>query len=243
METEKIFDSIVYFDIGAYAPFQGQNIWLSPFENNQNDVYLQKKICFDPNFTEVYRESGKYIYYNCAVLDKNSDNVKFYMSKDPQNSALFMQNKEKHNTEYDAEWVHTIDEKIISCRELCGLVEENGGEIDIVKIDAHGSEYRILKSAGKYLSDIILIQVEMWFDDFYIDSFHVGEINSFLLESGFEPVKVVNGGRGKWIDVLYINRNTTKTNKLNLIKNLYDLHNSKCLNTILDKNGKFKWLK
>lgn len=213
--TNNILDSLVYYDVGA---INGRSF---PFNDGENDQYLKRWVGFDPNFEEEYKVDGKNIYYGYAVSDVEGT-VKYYISNRNINNSLFVANKEKFIGIHGRQMVLPKREKDIRCRMMENVIFENNGEIDILKIDAHGSEYPILIGTGKYLKDIIIIHVEIWNEDWYIGAKKGIETFEYLLNNGFIPKVCLEKSKGEWADIVFLNTNSHGY-KCDLCKSIYQL--------------------
>lgn len=83
--------------------------------------------------------------------------------------------------------------------------------LDLLWLDAQGSELNILKGCGDMLSNIRAIQVEAELKNLYLNQPLHPEIDSFLSEAGFEYIKNNGISRGGWfMEAIYINRKFKK---------------------------------
>jgi FkbM family methyltransferase len=208
-------NTLVYYDIGA---INGCSV---PFKNGDNDKYLKRWIGFDPNFKEEYRANGKNIFYGYAVSDVEGV-VKYNISKREVNNSLFVANKEKFTGIHGRQKVLPREVRDICCRRLENVISDNNGEIDILKIDAHGSEYPILQGVGRYLKDIIIIHAEIWNEGWYVGSVGGDKTYKFLIDNGFIPTIVMEVPRVEksWIDVVFLNK-FASGDKYDLCRKLY----------------------
>ena len=205
----------MYFDIGAYGgPYK-------PFDKEENMVFIKEWIGFDPLFENQIKE-GKYTYYNHAIFDDETEK-QFYIPRDKEISSFFIPNQEVYK-EFRYPKKHIVeDEKIVKCEKLSTFIEKHGGDIDILKLDVHGSEYNILKEIeiSRDIEKIIAIQIEMWFEYAHIGIKLRDVINEFLISNFFFPAVFTGGKKPSWREIVYINSKTDKLDKLELIKKLY----------------------
>lgn len=217
--------SLVYYDIGAFDEP------VFPFDRPENLVFLKKYIGIDPRF-ESDRTEGKYVFYNCVV--ENTDSTrKFYAEtldgfQNTGDASLLKR------TYLHSHPLVTVFE--VQCRRLSGIIEEQGGEIDVLKIDAHGSEMPILQGVEQYLKNMTAVNVEAWLSEWYKGHKLFDAVHEFLTLRGFSPIKILSTTIGVAVDLLYINRNAD-TDKINLVKTLYEVNDD-----VLDIGIKVEYL-
>ncbi len=217
-------NSLIYYDIGAEG---GPEF---PFREKKHKKFFNKYIGIDPFFPNPYVKQGKYIFYGCAVSNEEGDRT-FYLTppfkKRRLSSSLYKPNEEVSNKR-GVPLISLVSTKQVKCRKLSSIIDENGGEIDFLKIDAHGSEYPILKDIESYMDEIVGIQVESWFYDCYHDVHLLDSVCDFFKKhSNFSLGMIFDEPTafGDWAcDLVYINNSTNKVDKLNLIKKLYGIN-------------------
>jgi FkbM family methyltransferase len=84
------------------------------------------------------------------------------------------------------EWTRVVEKVPISTRRLDD-VEEIGGSIDYLKVDAQGSELAILQNGPRTLARTLVIQLEMPFLPLYRGQPLFADLDSFLRSAGFFP--------------------------------------------------------
>jgi FkbM family methyltransferase len=210
---EKTF---VYFDVGA-AP-EGLNIYSFPLNDPEKHKYLKKYIGIDPLF-ETAKNDGKYHYYNCAVGKEEGERL-FYVTQYKENSSFFVPTIPGKNNR-----LSITDQKFIKCVNFSTIIDQEGGCIDILKIDTQGSELEILESIPKYMNDIYAIHIELWCSYVaYKDIPLLDKIHNLLSSFCFVPYKLINTFKHsrEVADVLYFNEN--KLENVEKIKQLYDFY-------------------
>lgn len=213
---------MIYFDIGAYGEKQ------FPFGDEKALKFIKKFIAVDPRYKEEVRTCGKTTYHNYGIFDEEVTKT-FYIARDKKQNSIFPCDYEISKIfKYPKQsWVEK--EISLTCKKLSTLIEKYGGDIDILKLDVHGSEYNILKeieSTGD-LKKIIAVQVEMWFIPMYIGAVLGDKIHKFLSSNFFSPSLMMGGKITAWKDILYLNNKTEKLDKMELIKKLYNLNSQK----------------
>jgi len=208
---EKYLESISYYDVGAFGALQ------FPFDGGKNLKYLRKYVGIDPFFQNSLTD-GKFIYYKCVVSDTEGEKS-FYIVSPKISSSLFPTDKEEFGKTCRKKY--RCKETKVQCRKLSNIIYENGGDIDILKIDAHGSEYVILKDINKYLNQIASIHVEAWTTHCYQEAFLLDKTHELLTDNSFTPVLMVEPPQLFCLDILYVNNKYSDRDKLDFIKNLY----------------------
>ena len=200
---------LVYYDIGAFPEP------VFPFDRPENHVFLKKYVGVDPRF-DSDRVEGKYVYYKFAAHDTNT--TKKFHTDEP-----FEKSNDGSLLEYtDLHWHPSEPMFDIQCRKLSDIIRAHGGEIDILKIDAHGSEMPILRDVEGYLKDVTAVNVEAWCSKWYEGAELLDVTDKFLTSMAFAPVKIIDGS-AKWaVDLLYINT-CADVEKIELVKKLYEV--------------------
>ena len=110
-----------------------------------------------------------------------------------------------------------ISTKSVRCVRIDSIIDKIGMDFDFVKIDAHGSEYEVIKSIGNYIdSQIVGILVEVYFTEKYKNIYLAEEIFKLLKKHNFYSYMKI----GK-VDYLFIKDSESKKQKINFIKKIY----------------------
>ena len=148
-----VFD--VGSNIGSFFKFvskslKGKNIHIHSFEPGIKSCEFQKNLKISSNH--------KLFVNNLAVLDGKSRKVKFYeRSISSHSSTLPKPQMSAISSESNSYYVKTI-----SIDEYCE--DNNISIIDLLKVDAEGVDFEVLKSCEKMLKNnkIKLIKTEVW---------------------------------------------------------------------------------
>lgn len=210
-------NSLVYYDVGAFGGKQ------FPFDKEDNLKYIKEYIGIDP-FLKGSPIDGKSIYYKCVVSDEEEKEKDFYIIKPLCSSSLFCINEIERAKIAGKNAGCNVKKIKVNCRKLSNIINENGGDIDVLKIDAHGSEYVILKDVEKYMINIVAIHIEMWTAQWYEGAVLFKESHEFLKSHSFLPVYVVEPFQGISVDLLYVNDALCDKDKLDFIKELYGVN-------------------
>ena len=86
------------------------------------------------------------------------------------------------------------------------MVLNNVKEIDLLKIDAEGSEYEIVKGCFKNLKNIKMILFEHHYDDMIFKGYKFKDINDFLLQNNFKQIFKIKMPLRKTFEYIYKNK-------------------------------------
>ena len=85
------------------------------------------------------------------------------------------------------------------------MVLNNIKEIDLLKIDAEGSEYEIVKGCLKF-KNIKIILFEHHYDDMIFKGYKFKDINDFLLQNNFKQIFKIKMPLRKTFEYIYKNK-------------------------------------
>lgn len=134
------------------------------------------------NLTKQNKDCYKYNIISKLISNKK-ELTNFYICRDPGVSSILkpnlnflsnFQNSKRFNVEKEVE---------LEADTLDNLISE---EIDFIKIDIQGAEMKALEGAKKVLEKTIGLEVEVEFQQMYINQPLFGEINKFLIQKDFE---------------------------------------------------------
>ena len=175
---EKIFNKakldknkLTIFDIGANI---GQSIKRFRRKFNKSKIYS-----FEPNpeifknLVEIQKKDSNLKVFNFAFSNEDSITKLYYYKESGQNSLYPIKNKNKKN-------FFKVNTKKISTF----LKKNKIKKIDLLKIDTQGYELDIIKGCGNYLKKILIIEIELIFNDIYNKN-TISEIEKILSKFGF----------------------------------------------------------
>ena len=110
---------------------------------------------------------------------------------------------------------------IINCTRLDTILSSKLFTFDFLKIDAQGSDFNVIKSMGKYLNQLVGIQAEFYFKNFYENCILFNEANKFLIEAGFTCFGTIRKDNNLFNDFIYLKLDSPKIHKLALVKKLF----------------------
>jgi len=155
-----------------------------------------KVIAFEPDSREFsrLRSKGNIKYLNYALYDK-SQNLKYYVAKEPGKSSLFKANMDVLSQYENSQRYKEVKEEIISSDMVSNLdfiVErESIADVDFIKLDAQGSELKILEGGQKNLIPKVFgAQIEVEFIPIYIDQPLFRHIDEFMDNRGFQLIDI-----------------------------------------------------
>jgi FkbM family methyltransferase len=147
---------------------------------------------------------------NCAISDADGEQT-FYVNEPHYTSSL-----KKFNDEVKNKWVNPLgygNEIIVKTMKLSSLIEHLSLEnetISFIKIDTQGSDLDVIKSAEKYLSQILEIKCEAFItdkqNDLYVDEAKSVEIIEFMNQNNFELTKNEINSTKLWCDLTFKNK-------------------------------------
>lgn len=174
---EKIFNKkkldknkLTIFDVGANI---GQSI------NRFRKKFKKAKIySFEPN---------PKIYKNLIKIQKTDSNLKvfnFALSNKNSLAHLYRYKESGQNSLYPKKNERNFFIKI-NTQKISTFIKKNKiKKIDLLKIDTQGSEIDIIEGCGDYLKKILIIEIELIFDDTYNKN-SISKIEKILSKYGF----------------------------------------------------------
>lgn len=189
--------TINFIDVGSLGGL--------PFPWNRNSNRINFLLNFDPSDDHV---SGKnFVTYNTALWEVEEAR-QFYIHGIDERSELTGSSLLKQNFDYvkkNWNWLRKrgpqklaetwferstlVDTKQVVCRPLDDIIEEDFSErpFHVLKIDAQGAEYNILKGAHNLLNcSLIALHLELFTLPLYQDLAMMDEVTKFLGTYGFE---------------------------------------------------------
>jgi FkbM family methyltransferase len=207
-EKNKIMTpKINFIDVGSAGnlPLMWQN----------NSQCIDRLLTFDPLVKQD--DNCTIIHYNNAVFDLPGSHP-FYIYNKMQCSSLKMIDSSIVNQIKEYQLNSTIN---IDCVRLDEILNQLNIDFDFIKIDTQGSDFEVIKSLGKYLTEnIIGIHTEQFYKPMYIGTHLLDESHGLLVSNGFTLAKVLRSN-ATFGDFLYLRHHLGKASKFNLIKQIY----------------------
>ena len=149
-------------------------------------------IGFEPDdrlqVTEPTSKFRKYKLIPCAVGRIESE-VKFYITAGPGKSSIYLPNTQFIQRFPNPERFNVISENILKVLPIDKLVSE---KVNFIKLDIQGGELDALSGATTILESVLGLELEVEFSKIYLNQPIFGDINSFLVEKGFEFIDFIN---------------------------------------------------
>ena len=185
-----VLNKPIIFDVGSHK---------GKLASLMNDLYKNSLVyCFEPNelLNNNLKKNGENIYvYNYAVGEKTEEkNIIIHkidltntLSQINKNSFYlkiknFISGKSNKNDNYKKV-------KVISLDDFCKTKEIKN--IDFLKIDVEGYEYKVLLGAKHIIKNVKYIMIEIQKNDMYKD-YSKENIENFLKENDFILIKSFN---------------------------------------------------
>lgn len=179
-ESIKDKNDVVLFDVGANL---GQTIRKMKLEFPVSKIYAfePSRTCYEILKNKLDVESV--FVFNNAV-GSGIGKIKF---NEYSWSALSSVLKRSFGS---AQITDTYDVDLVTIDSFCKL--NNIAKIDLLKTDTEGFELEVLKGASEMLAQnkIQFVYLEVFFKENYIGQGSFGDIYNFLIEKGFELVKI-----------------------------------------------------
>ena len=147
-------------------------------------------ILFEPDvdsYNQLKEISSENIVVINQALSNNSGEMKFYHCVSSDLSSVYKPNHSVVKRFVDFPLFGVVREERISVDTLENQLIKNGfDEIDFVKIDVQGHELAILNGGGKFIEQLIGIETEIEFVEFYEGQPLFEDVNKFMIAHGFE---------------------------------------------------------
>lgn len=166
---------------------------------------LNPIILFEPlpdQYETLLKKSNKVLIHNLAVSNFNGE-ANFYVASNSVSSSLMKPKEVVHDQK-----INVIEEITVKVVTLDNFID-NKNEINLLVIDAEGSEMNILKGAEKMLlENIDVLSVELNYKENYEGLTYAEEVKEYINNLGFVMIKEVFGDQTKaYTDALYIKTN------------------------------------
>jgi len=138
---------------------------------------------FDPdNYKEIKNENVTTLPY--GLWDK-STHKDIFITKFPFASSFYQPNQKELSKFINFDDHEIIGKKNINLRALDDILDYKNLNCDFLKIDAEGSEIKILKGAKNHLNECLGLEIEINFLEKNIDSSKATDVLNFCQENNF----------------------------------------------------------
>ncbi|MBF0522435.1 MAG: FkbM family methyltransferase [Candidatus Omnitrophica bacterium] len=148
-------------------------------------------IAFEPDDREFVKlkSDPQLTYLNVALFSQSQD-LKFYVTKESGKSSVYRPNMEIVSQYPNSERFRVMQERIIPAAKVKNLdaviQEQDISEIDFIKIDTQGSELDILSGGLSALADNFGVELEVEFLSLYEGQPLFRDVDKFMETQGFE---------------------------------------------------------
>ena len=164
--------------------------------------YKNKIISFEPG-SDAYlkliqnaKNDSKWNIYEKVGLGNKKKNIKLNISQNSVSSSFKSIKKLHLLNQPDSKYIKTEKTKIVNLDEVfkkfCKIKENI-----MLKIDTQGYEWEVLQGSKKSLKKIKAIQVELSFEDLYLNQKNWLNISKFLEHNGFKVFRIIDGFKNK----------------------------------------------
>jgi FkbM family methyltransferase len=157
---------------------------------NQLDEKYVAYVGFEPDEEEcgrllARRNSANVEYIPVALSDEERQHT-LHLTREPGCSSIFPPNAARMSKYFLAErW--DVQRKIpIDAVPLAKVLEEKQISPDAMKVDVQGAAFKVLAGAGRFLDELLLIDVEVEFCEMYQGESLFGEVDGLVRRRGFE---------------------------------------------------------
>ena len=164
MEVEKFGgqETIKIIDVGARF---GIN---TPWDQiDESAIYVMG---FEPDLEECNKlnlKANRNSLYIPTGLSDIQDEITLFITEQPGCSSIYKPNVALFNKFYNGQQFNVINEYKIKTKPLETVLLEKNFQPDFIKIDAQGAAYKILKGAGSFLKNIMMLEIEVEFSELY----------------------------------------------------------------------------
>ena len=158
-----------------------------------------------------FSKNFKVILNNLGVGDK-SEKINLF-SNIETSSSTFNTLNEKSNYFKKKYLIFNFFKKKISTPVLVSIIKLEDYikakkliEIDLLKIDTEGYEYKVIKGIGNEIQNIKLIHLEHHFDDMIIKHYTLSDIHKYLTNKGFKKIFKIKMKFRKSFEYIYQNQ-------------------------------------
>jgi len=197
--------------------------WSIP-ENKKNVDFL---LSFDPLYSKKCRRDRRQVkgdHVKRAVFNESGEH-KFYILKKTQCSSLYRPNYEFIEEYYGeiASKYSLKETRTVLCVRLDDILTKYKHSFDFISTDAQGADCNVIKSAGKFLDDIVGLHLELYLYPFYQDAILFKEADAYLNSKGFYLAKRLRENPQLYDNFVYLKKDTEKQEKISWIKKIYEV--------------------
>jgi FkbM family methyltransferase len=160
---------------------------------------------FEPDIEEANRLRSKYdhkkdkiIIDDRAINDTNGTiNLNILSNRAMSTSFIRSSKKEYFKGEISTQ-VDIIEERKVKAVSVDSFCKDNNINLDFIKLDVEGGEYKILKGGGSQYKNLLGIRCEVNFDETFEGTPVFSKIHDFLLDKDFFLLNLDYDGKGAY---------------------------------------------
>ena len=200
---------IILMDVGSH---KGEYV-----ESISKDFLIDKAFCFEPNpkvfcfLKDKFQDKNNYVLIDKGVSDI-PQNIEFNQNIETSSSSFNELNKNSSYYKKKYFFLNMFNLKKVTEKINIDVIvldeffsQKKVGNIDLLKIDTEGFEYKVLLGLKKKLKKIRLIHFEHHFDDMIIKNYKFKDVNNFLLKNHFKKIFKVKMKFRKSFEYIYKN--------------------------------------
>jgi len=198
-------------DVGSH---HGEYILNIKKKFNINEIYgfEPNPIAFKILKKNLIKISGTNIY-NYGIADVEEDKI---LNQNIESSSSSINLLNKNSKYYKKKYflfnflnLKKVSNSIkIKTIKLGNFIDEKKiDNIDLLKIDTEGYEFKVVKGLGQNISKIKLIHLEHHFDDMIIKNYKLSDIHNYLKSNNFEKIFKIKMKFRKSFEYIYKNKN------------------------------------
>jgi len=178
--------TILLIDVGAR--WGGNPPW------DQLDNKYVTYIGFEPDEDECLaliaeNKSSNVEYIPVGLSDAVEDHI-LHVTREPGCSSILQPNKSVISRFFLSERWEVQKNVPIKTVPLSKILEERNIVPDALKIDVQGAALKVLRGAGHYLDNLLLIDVEVEFSEIYQGEALFGEVDKMIRQHGFDLLDI-----------------------------------------------------
>jgi FkbM family methyltransferase len=113
-----------------------------------------------------------------------------HVTREPGCSSIFPPNQSAMSKYFLSERWEVCERIPIKTVPLAKILDERNVRPDALKIDVQGAALKVLAGAGRYLDDVLLLEVEVEFCEMYQGQPLFGEVDKLVRQRGFELLDI-----------------------------------------------------
>lgn len=165
--------------------------FLSKKLNNHQDIEVFNYGVGDQNKTEILHEN---LESSSTTINKLNSKSKYFKKK------YFLLNP------FQIKKISVpVKIQLITLEKF--LINHKIEQVDLLKIDTEGYEFKVLIGLGNFIKNIRFIHFEHHFDDMIIKNYNLSNIHNYLIDNNFKKVFKIKMKFRKSFEYIYENKN------------------------------------